>query len=140
MRTRFILVLEAGLEGLAALRSRRLTAGLSLVTILIVILSLLTPLLLFKAFNLPFGIREAIIINLLTTLATAPPSTPGKIVVFFLIVRLAMEGFGIDDTSVILSYAIAFLFVVYTPALILGGLALSKGGYKLPFKVSRGEK
>jgi uncharacterized protein (TIRG00374 family) len=140
MRTRFILVLEAGIEGLAALKSRRLTAGLSLITILIVILSLLTPLLLFKAFSLPFGIREAIIINLLVTLATAPPSTPGKIVVFLAIVRLAMEGFGIDDTSLILSYAIAFLIVVYAPALILGGLALSKGGYKSPFKVRRGEK
>lgn len=140
MRLRFIQILEAGLEGLAALRNRRLTAGLSLVTILIVILSLLTPLLLFKAFNLPLGIREAIIINLLVTLATAPPSTPGRIVIFLAIVRLAMEGFGIDDTSVILSYAIAFLFVVYSPALILGGLALSKGGYKFPIRVSRGER
>ncbi len=140
MRMRFIQILEAGLDGLAAFRSRRLTAGLSLVTMLIVILSLLTPLVLFKAFNLPYGIREAIIINLLVTLATAPPSTPARIVVFLAIVRLAMEGFGIDDTGVILSYAIAFLFVVYTPALILGGLALSKGGYRFPIRVSRGEK
>jgi uncharacterized protein (TIRG00374 family) len=138
-RMRFIQILDAGLEGLAALRSRRLTAGLSIVTLLIVILSLLTPLLLFKAFNLPYGLREAIIINLLVTLATAPPSTPGRIVVFLAIVRLAMEGFGNDETGVILSYAIAFLFVVYAPALILGGLALSKGGYSLPFKFSRGQ-
>lgn len=139
-RTRFIQILDAGLEGLAALKSRRLVAGLSLVTIFIVFLSFLTPLILFKAFNLPYGIREAIIINLLVTIATAPPSTPGRIVVFLAIVRLAMEGFGIDDSSLILSYAIAFLFVVYAPPLILGGLSLTKGGYRLPITLRKGEK
>ncbi len=137
LRGHFIQILAAGLEGLAALRSRRLTIGLSLVTFLIVLLSLLTPLVLFKAFSLPFGVREAIIINLLVTVATAPPSTPGRIVVFLAIVRLAMERFGAEDSGVILSYAIAFLFVVYGPSLILGGLALAKGGYKFPLKVGR---
>jgi uncharacterized membrane protein YbhN (UPF0104 family) len=132
--------LDAGLEGLAALRSRRLVAVLSFVTILIVFLSILTPLVLFKAFSMPFGLREAIIINLLVTLATAPPSTPGRIVVFLAIVRLAMEGFGMNDSSLILSYAIAFLFVVYAPPLILGGLAMTKGGYRLPIALRKGEK
>ncbi len=135
MRIRFIQILEAGLEGLAALKSRRLLAGLSAITILIVFLSLLTPLILFRAFNLPFGLREAIIINLLVTVATAPPSTPGRIVVFLAIVRLAMEGFGAENSSHILSYAIAFLFVVYAPSLILGGLALAKGGYRFPLTI-----
>jgi len=135
IRTSFIQILEAGINGLAALKSRRLLAGLSAITLLIVLLSLLTPLILFKAFNLPFGIRESIIINLLVTVATAPPSTPGRIVVFLAIVRLALEGFGTDDTSVILSYAIAFLFVVYAPSLILGGIALAKGGYRFPRRV-----
>lgn len=140
IRTRFIQILDAGLEGLAALRSRRLVAVLSLVTILVVFLSILTPLVLFKAFSMPFGLREAIIINLLVTLATAPPSTPGRIVVFLAIVRLAMEGFGINDSSLILSYAIAFLFVVYAPPLILGGLAMTKGGYRFPIVLRKGEK
>jgi hypothetical protein len=89
---------------------------------------------------MPFGLREAIIINLLVTLATAPPSTPGRIVVFLAIVRLAMEGFGMNDSSLILSYAIAFLFVVYAPPLILGGLAMTKGGYRLPIALRKGEK
>jgi uncharacterized protein (TIRG00374 family) len=134
IRGHFVQILKAGLDGLAALRSKKLTAGLSVVTAAAVILSLLTPLILFKAFSLPFGIREAIIINLLVTVATAPPSTPGRIVVFLAIVRLAMEGFGHDDPSLVLSYAVSFLLVVYAPSLILGGLALAKGKYRIPFK------
>ena len=130
LRLHFIQILEAGLEGLSALKSRKLLASLSVVTLIIFALSVLTPLVLFYAFGLPFGVREAIILNLLVTLSTAPPSTPGRIVVFLAIVRLTLEGFGAVDSSLVLSYALTYLIVVYAPSLLLGGLALAKGGYR----------
>ncbi|MFN2190184.1 MAG: lysylphosphatidylglycerol synthase transmembrane domain-containing protein, partial [Candidatus Promineifilaceae bacterium] len=125
MNFRMVQILDSGLEGLAALRSGRGLMRISGVTFLIVLLSVLTPLILFRAFSLPYGLREAIILNLLVTAATAPPSTPGRVIVFLAIVRLALEGLGAVDSGLVLSYAIAFLVIVYTPSLILGGIALA---------------
>jgi len=124
-------VLVAGLDGLSSLRNWRLTLWLGSLSFLIVILAILTPFVLFHAFNLPLGLEDAVILNLVLTLGTIPPSTPGKILVFEGIVILMLRRFGLDDNNLILSYAIIFHLVVALPQILLGVIAFARGGSRL---------
>lgn len=125
-------VFVAGLEGLAALQDIRLAMTLGLITAGIVVLSVLTPYLLFLAFGLPLGVEEAIILNLVLSVGLAPPSTPGKVLVFEGLVALMLRQFGIADNALILSYAIVYHLVVVLPQVAMGSLAAAKGGLRLP--------
>jgi uncharacterized protein (TIRG00374 family) len=129
---RFERVFVAGLEGLAALRNIRLALTLGLVTAAIVVFAVLTPYLLFHAFGLPLGVEEAIILNLVLSVGLAPPSTPGKVLVFEGLVALMLRQFGIADNALILSFAIVYHLVVVLPQVAMGSLSAAKGGLRLP--------
>lgn len=124
-------VLVAGLDGLSSLRNWRLTLWLGLLSFFIVVLSILTPYVLFYAFGLPLGLEEAVILNLVMTLGMIPPSTPGKILVFEGIVILMLRQFGVVDGNLMLGYAIVFHLVVVLPQILLGAIAFARGGSRL---------
>jgi uncharacterized membrane protein YbhN (UPF0104 family) len=115
---------RAGLLGLSALRSHRQLALLLLISAGIAGLGVLTPLVLFPAFGLPFGLREAVVLHTLLSIGTTPPSTPGKVGVFeWIAIWLLLNMFGLENEAVALSYALVFHIVVILPQLGLGAVA-----------------
>lgn len=114
----------SGLEGLAALRRRRVMLALGSLSFFIAVLSLLTPLVLFPALDLPFGLREAILIHVVTLVASAlPVPTPARLGVFEFAVIFMLRRFGLNNDSIALSYALLFHLVILLPKMILGAIA-----------------
>ncbi len=115
-----------GLEGLSALRNRKLTAGLVATSLAIAILYILTPFVLFPAFGLSYGLAEAALIHIVVSIAATPPSTPGKIGVFDGTTALMLASFGLENTAVIAGYTILYRVVVMLPQIVLGAIAASR--------------
>ncbi len=113
----------SGLDGLAALRDRRLAALLVGLSAFIAAAAVLTPVLLLRAFHIPLGWVEAVIIHVATLLALIPPTTPGKIGIFDGVVAFLLLQFGFTDGPVIASYTITYHLVVVGPLIVLGSLA-----------------
>jgi len=128
LRRRFTPLVVSGLEGLSALRNPMATLRLLLDSALIALLSVLTPLVLFPALNLPLNPAAAATIHIGLTVGTLPPSTPAKVGIFeFLVVFMLNRFFAIEDGAVALAYALVFHLVVVLPQLLLGGIALARG-------------
>ncbi|HSH04965.1 MAG TPA: lysylphosphatidylglycerol synthase transmembrane domain-containing protein [Anaerolineae bacterium] len=111
---------NAGLAGLTPLRHHGLSLTIVILSAIIGLLSILTPLVLFPAFNLPFGWTEAALIHLAVTVGSVPPSTPGKIGVFEWFTVITLQSFAPLDNSLLVSYALVFHLVVIIPQLIFG--------------------
>lgn len=122
----FLKLAVSGLEGLATLRSFRLSLLLLFASGLIALLSVLTPYILFPALNIPLTIIDAALIHVVVSVAIAPPSTPAKIGVFNGAAALMLYQFGLTDETAILSYAILFYLVVILPQILLGIIAASR--------------
>lgn len=121
----------SGLEGLAALRRRRVMLALGAISMLIAFLSVLTPLALFPALGLPFGLREAVLIHIVTTVASAlPVPTPARLGVFEFAVIFMLNQFGLDNDSLALSYALLFHLVIVLPQLIFGAIAAFRTNWR----------
>lgn len=128
LRRRLAPLILSGLEGLSALRNGRAVAQLLLHSAFIALLSILTPLILFPAFALPFSLAAATTIHIGLTVGTLPPSTPAKVGIFeFLVVFMLNRFFALDDNTVALAYALVFHLVVILPQLVLGSIALARG-------------
>lgn len=125
---RLVGVAVAGLEGLAALRDRRVTLLLLISSAIIGILSILTPWALFPAFGLQLGVEEATLINLAVTLGSLPPSTPARVGVFEAITAFMLAQFGITDRSLLLGYSLVFHLVVILPPILLAIPSLGSNG------------
>jgi uncharacterized protein (TIRG00374 family) len=132
IEARLIRFSTAGLEGLAALRDWRQISVLGMISAVIVALAILVPYLLFRAFNLPLGLSEAVLLNVAVSLGSVPPSTPGKVFIFEGIVVFMLRQFGSTDNAVILGFAIIFHLVVVIPQIIFGSLAATRGSLKWP--------
>lgn len=133
---RIMRLVVAGLQGLTALRSRRVTLALLSLAFLIAILSILTPLVLFPALGLRLGFVQAALMNLVVTVGSVPPSTPANVLVFEFLVALMLRQFGIENEAIILSYAVIYHVVVVLPQIILGSIAPSRTQWKL-FRAGR---
>jgi uncharacterized protein (TIRG00374 family) len=120
---RFLRLIVAGLEGLAALRNHRVTLVLLLLAGLIALLATLTPFVLFRAMGLPLGLVQAAVLNLVITIGSVPPSTPGGVFVFETMVVFMLGRFGLHDEAQMLSYAVIYHAVVLLPQIILGSIA-----------------
>ena len=120
----------SGLEGLAALRSTRLSLLLVGTSAVIAFLSVLLPYVMLRAFNLPYGLVEAAVIHVVVTIATTPPSTPGKIGVFNGAVALVLLSYGMTNEAAAIGYSIAFYLVVIIPQILLGSLAASRTDWR----------
>lgn len=122
----------SGLEGLAALRRPRLTLILLLQSALIAILSVLTPYLLFPAFQISLGLAEAALIHVVVMIVSTPPSTPARIGVFDGTVSFMLFRLGLAAEAVIISYTIVYHLVVMLPQIILGSTAVSRTNWRWP--------
>lgn len=116
----------SGLRGLAALRDRRVTLWLVLLSALAAFLAVLTPFVMFLAFHLPLNLAQAALIQLGLGLGLAVPSTPGKVGVFEGIVYTILGSLGLRDETARLSYALVFHVVVIAPQIIFGGIAAAR--------------
>lgn len=121
----------SGLEGLAALRSKRTLAQALGTSLLIGLLSVITPWLLFLALGLPYGLVEATLIHVVTTLAGAiPVPTPAKLGVFEAAVMFMLSQFGLDNTALAFSYAIIFHLLIVLPQVVFGAIAASRTNWQ----------
>ncbi len=120
----------AGLEGLAALRNRRLTLVMLLLSLAIAVLSVVLPYALFPALNLPLSLLDAALIHIAVSIAITPPSTPAKIGVFNGAAALMLWQFGLTDETLIAGYAILLYLVVVGPQIALGLIAASRTNWR----------
>ena len=120
----------SGLEGLSALRTRRVTLVLFGVSLLIAVLSIGTPYLLFPALAIPFGFVEAALIHVVVSIAVTPPSTPAKIGVFDGAVAFTLLYLGLKNEAAVVSYTIIFHLVVLLPKIVFGTIALSRTNWR----------
>lgn len=120
----------AGLEGLVALRDRRLSLWLLVLTLIIAVLAVALPYSLFPALHLPFNLLDAALIHIVVTIAIVPPSTPAKIGVLNGAAALALWQLGLTDESAIAGYAILLYLVVVVPQLVLGLIAASRSKWR----------
>jgi glycosyltransferase 2 family protein len=126
----FLRIAVTGLEGLAALREKRLSLLLLATSALIAILSVLLPFALFPSLGLSLSILDAALIHVVVSIAIAPPSTPAKIGVFNGAAALMLYQFGLEDETAIFSYAILLYLVVIIPQIILGLFAASRSKWR----------
>lgn len=120
----------SGLEGLASLRNTRLSLLLVGSSVAIAFLSVLLPYVMFLAFDMPLGLIEAAVIHVVVTIATTPPSTPGKIGVFNGAVAFILISYGMADEATAISYSIVFYLVVVIPQIVLGTVAASRTDWR----------
>lgn len=121
----------SGLEGLAALRSKQALAQVFSTSLLIGLLSIVTPWLLFPALGLPFGLVEAALIHVGTTLASAlPVPTPARLGVFEAAVMFMLSQFGLDNPALAFSYAILFHLLIVLPQVLFGAIAASRTNWR----------
>lgn len=116
----------AGLEGLAALRNRRLSVLMVLLSGAIALLSIVLPYVLFPALGIPLGFLDAVLMHIVVTIAIVPPSTPAKIGVLNGAAALTLWQLGVTDETLIVSYTILLYVVVVVPQVILGLIAASR--------------
>ena len=116
-------LIVSGLEGVAALRSRRTSLLLIGSSVIIQLLAILTPFVLFQAFALPLNLVDAALLDSALTFTAAPPSTPGQIGVFEGTVTLVLSQLGSFDGVILVSFAIIYHLIVLIPKIIFGGLA-----------------
>lgn len=122
---RVIPLLLAGLNGLSALRKRRITALLIALSLGIGFLHFFTPLLLFAAFNIPFGLSQAAVLHLVLAVGSSPPATPPvNVGLFEFLVVYTLSYLGLTQHDLTLTYAVVFHLVILLPQVMLGSLAI----------------
>lgn len=128
---RLLRVAVDGLEGLAALRSPRLSLLLVGSSIIVALLAVVLPTVLFPAFGLPFGLLEGALLHVVVSVVTTPPSTPAKIGVFNSAVALLLLSLNAANEAAVVGYSIAFHLVVMLPQIILGSIAAARTRWRL---------
>lgn len=116
----------SGLEGLAALRDRRLNLLMLLLSLMIAGLSIALPYVLFLALGLPLTFLDAALVHIVVSIAIVPPSTPAKIGVLNGAAALVLWQLGIPDEVNIAAYTILLYLVVVVPQIIAGLIASSR--------------
>lgn len=133
LERRLVRLAVGGLSGLSALRNRRLAITLILSSAVIAGLAVLTPLVLFATFDLPLGLVEAVLLNLVLSVGSTPPSTPAKMGVFEWLVAFTLGRFGLTDNVIIVSYALIYHAVVILPQIVLGSVAIFRTHWRPGF-------
>lgn len=126
----FLRLLADGLTGLEALRARRSAVLILGLSTLSTITSVLTPHLLFLAFDIPLGIAAATLINAVVTFGSVPSSAPGNIGVLEFLVIATLRQLGLTNESVMFSYAIVYHITIYLPVILIGSVALTQTDWR----------
>jgi uncharacterized protein (TIRG00374 family) len=122
---RIVAMIVAGLSGLSGLRDKRTSLMLVALSAVLAFLSILPPYFLLLALDIPLGLVEAALINIIVTIALTPPSTPAKIGVFDGTVAFMLVRLGIRNEALVASYTIIFHLVAVLPLILLGSVAAS---------------
>lgn len=126
----FLRLLADGLAGLEALRGRRSAVVILGLSTLSTITSVLTPYLLFLAFDIPLGIAAATLINAVVTFGSVPSSAPGNIGVLEFLVIATLTQLGLDNSGKALSYALLYHITTYLPVIALGSIAFTQTDWR----------
>jgi glycosyltransferase 2 family protein len=124
-RERVVGFLERGLEAFGMLKDRKTALVLAMYTVLILMMSSLTNLLLFRAYGFDLTIIEAIILLLMLQVGNAPPSIPGKVGIFEWMVIWGLSFFGIQRPDA-LAYGLMLHAVSHLPKIILGFIFMAR--------------
>ena len=130
LRDKLVPIIVSGLEGVSALRSRRVSLLLVTSSAGIALLSVLTPYILFHAFAIPLGLADAALVDSALTFTAAPPSTPGQIGIFEGTVTLVLSQLSETSATVMISFAIVYHLIVLIPKIIFGGIASLRTNWK----------
>lgn len=128
-----------GLEGLAALRDRRLSLLMLLISLVIAGLSIYLPFVMFQAFDLNLGFVEAALMHIVVTIAIVPPSTPAKLGILNGAAALTLWQLGVGDETQITGYAILLYLVFIVPQILLGLIAASRTKWRWQSAISPGK-
>lgn len=115
-----------GLEGLAALRERRLSLAMLLISLLIAVLAVALPYALFPALGLRLSVLDAALVHIVVSIAIVPPSTPAKLGVLNGAAALTLWQLGVRDETAVATYSILLYLVVVLPQIVLGLVAASR--------------
>ena len=83
-----------------------------------------TNYLLFLAFGLPLSFGAALFLLVILHVGVAPPSSPGKLGVFHVLVVLSLESLGIGRSTALV-YGAVLHAIVYGPQIVLGVLSFA---------------
>ncbi len=112
-------------RGLAAFRHPRLALQAFVVTTLSWFALALSGWIVMFCFDLDLGFDAALLVVVATNLAMLLPSSPAAIGVFEAATRVALGGYGIDESSA-LSYAVVLHAVNFLPYILVGFLVLQR--------------
>lgn len=130
LRGKVVPLIQSGLEGVAALRSKRTSFLLIATSAGITFLAVLTPYILFHAFALPLGLAEAALVDSALSVTAAPPSTPGQIGIFEGTVTFVLAQLTELSSAILVSFAIVYHLVVLIPKIIFGSIASLRTNWK----------
>lgn len=126
VRTVLLRLAVNGLEGLAALRDRRLSLAMLLISLFIAVLAVTLPYLLFPALGLPLTFLDAAVVHIVVSVAIVPPSTPAKLGVLNGAAALTLWQLGVRDETAVATYSILLYLAVVVPQITLGLVAASR--------------
>jgi glycosyltransferase 2 family protein len=129
-RIRFVEILERGLEPFTLFRDTRKILILAGLTLIILLGTVLTNYILFRAFDLPLSFGAALVVFLALQIASLPPSVPGKVGIFQYAVILALGWFGVDK-DIALAYGLVLHVAAFLPKIILGMIYVSRSDISL---------
>lgn len=121
-RGRLLRVTSTTLDAFGALANLRLLARVLFWTTVIWLLSLLTMLILFAAFDLALPVAAAVVLILAITFSSIVPSPPALVGVMHVIAVVALGEFGIPQSEA-LGFGIVMNIVLVAPLIVLGGIA-----------------
>ena len=111
---------SSGTKSFQILKSPPIMGGLVLFTFFFVGLQVLSNYFVFLALGLKLSYWAALVVFLTLQVGSIPPSSPGKIGVFEVMVILALAVYGIEKAEA-LGYAVLLHLVVYVPKIVMGG-------------------
>jgi uncharacterized membrane protein YbhN (UPF0104 family) len=74
--------------------------------------------------------KEAVLLHLVTSIGSLPPTTPARLGVFEGLVIFVLVQIGMTDQNLMLSYALLYHGVILIPQLLLGALALAQSRWR----------
>ncbi|MEI2610944.1 MAG: lysylphosphatidylglycerol synthase transmembrane domain-containing protein [Candidatus Promineifilaceae bacterium] len=115
--------LVTGLGGLDALRYQKTNLRLIGLTGILAVLAIFTPLVLFPAVHLSLGLGEAVLLHVLLTVGSVPPSTPFKVGVFEGVTVFLLQQMGVTNDAAALTFAFLWHMALVVPQVVLGSLS-----------------
>jgi uncharacterized protein (TIRG00374 family) len=125
MTDRLVSIIEGLRQGLAALRSPTLIAGVSLWSLALWLVNALALFVTFAAFDIPVGFGGALLLQGVLVIGISVQLTPGFVGQFEAAIVAALALYGISN-DVASSYAIAYHGATFVPVLLAGAWSLAR--------------